>query len=76
MNEFLLLTTEDKNGGWFGKSIFRIADLDFITTDFDEHGREEFNHSRVLLKDGSRIPVKETVDEIYKMLVKKGENHV
>lgn len=72
MNEFLLLTTEDKNGCWFGKSIFRIADLDFITTDFDEHGREEFNHSRVLLKDGSRISVKETVDEIYKMLVKKG----
>lgn len=72
MNEFLLLTTVDKNGCWFGKSIFRIADLDFITTDFDEHGREEFNHSRVLLKDGSRIPVKETVDEIYKMLVKKG----
>lgn len=72
MNEFLLLTTKDKNGGWFGKSIFRIADLDFITTVFDEYGREEYNHSRVLLKDGSRIPVKETVDEIYKMLVKKG----
>lgn len=73
MNEFLLLTTEDKNGCWFGKSIFRIADLDFITTVFDEHGREEYNHSRVLLKDGSKIFVKETVDEIYKMLVKKGE---
>ncbi len=72
MNEFLLLTTQDKNGGWFGKSIFRIADLDFITTDFDEHGREEYNHSHLLLKDGSRIPVKETVDDIYKMLVKKG----
>ena len=72
MNEFLLLTTEDKNGCWFGKSIFRIADLDFITTYFDEHEREEYNHSHVLLKDGSRIQVKETVDEIYKMLVKKG----
>lgn len=72
MNEFLLLTTKDKNGCWFSKSIFRIADLDFITTVFDEHGRAEYNHSRVLLKDGSRIPVKETVDEIYKMLVKKG----
>ena len=72
MNEFLLLTTKDKNGGWFGKSIFRIADLDFITTVFDEHGRVEYNHSHVLLKDGSRIRVKETVDEIYKMLVKKG----
>ena len=72
MNEFLLLTTKDKNGGWFGKSIFRIADLDFITTDFDKHGREEYNHSDVLLKDGSKIRVKETVDEIYKMLVKKG----
>lgn len=72
MNEFLLLTTKDKNGGWFGKSIFRIADLDFITTVFDEQGREEYNHSHVLLKDRSRIPVKETVDEIYKMLVKKG----
>ena len=74
MNEFLLLTTKDKNGGWFGKSIFRIADLDFITTVFDEDGREEYNHSRVLLKDGSKIPVKETVDEIYKMLVKKGDD--
>ncbi len=72
MNEFLLLTTKDKNGCWLGKSIFRIADLDFITTVFDEHGREEYNHSRVLLKDGSKIFVKETVDEIYKMLVKKG----
>lgn len=72
MNEFLLLTTEDKNGGWFGKSIFRVADLDFITTYFDEDGREEYNHSHVLLKDGSRIPVRETVDEIYKMLVKEG----
>ena len=72
MNEFLLLTTKDKNGCWFGKSIFRIANLDFITTVFDKHGREEYNHSHVLLKDGSSIPVKETVDEIYKMLVKKG----
>lgn len=72
MNEFLLLTTKDKNGCWFGKSIFRIADLDFITTVFDAHGREEYNHSHVLLKDGSRIFVRETVDEIYKMLVKKG----
>ena len=72
MNEFLLLTTEDKSGCWFGKSIFRIADLHFITTVFDEHGREEFNHSHVLLKDGSRIHVQETVDEIYKMLVMKG----
>lgn len=74
MNEFLLLTTKDKNGCWFGKSIFRIADLDFITTVFDAHGREEYNHSHVLLKDGSRILVRETVDEIYKMLVKKGGN--
>ena len=49
-----------------------MADLDFITTVFDEHGREEYNHARVLLKDGSRIHVKETVDEIYKMLEKKG----
>ena len=72
MNEFLLLTTEDKNGGWFGKSIFHIADLDFITTYFDEDGREEYNHSHLILKDGSSIHVKETVDEIYKMLVKKG----
>lgn len=72
MNEFLLLTTKDKNGGWSGKSIIRIAHLDFITTDFDKHGREEYNHSHLILKDGSSIHIKETVDEIYKMLVKKG----
>lgn len=72
MNEFLLLTTKDKNGCWFSKSIIRMADLDSVTTVFDEHGREEYNHARVLLKDGSRIYVKETVDEIYKMLEKKG----
>lgn len=72
MNEFLLLTTKDKYGSWFSKNIFRIADLNYITTVFDEDGREEYNHARLLLKDGTSIPVKETVDEIYKMLEKKG----